>query len=209
MTDLPDAIARIMRQTAVDPTIEQPNRDAEKLKKWRDAVTSACPFLAAEIAMGDHVLQTPALVSVASWLKNPRGKHLMIRGSVGSGKSVAAAFALRYWLEPGMSRGVGGVSWLSPDDVVSGVLHSYDQNAPKIGRRVVIDDLGTETKADFQHAFEKLLDRTGVQLLVTTNLRKADFVPPAYAPRLVSRLRGTMDAADVPGVDLRGSSDDF
>lgn len=105
---------------------------------------------------------------------------LVMRGGVGCGKSVAAAYACTL---------VSGSQWLRANGFISAVLHSYDESSPKLSRTlVVVDDVGQERDhSQLDHAMCEFLDMTATRLVVTTNLTPEAFAG-LYSDRLVDRL---------------------
>lgn len=180
-------------------------RAKERHDAWRKAVIAKVGVRAGAAAMNDPRPEF-GLKAVEAWLQRRSSEHLMLRGAVGCGKSTAAAWAVRHWLEPDMKRGT--VAWLHPNALVSAVMHEYDPASPRLAEHVVVDDVGTETKADFTDALCQLLDRSGVVVLMTTNMGKADFAK-RYDARLIDRLRGSTLAVDIPGGSMRRPVGDF
>src|SRR5690606_11973582 len=125
----------------------------------------------------------PAIKAVREWYGSDK-RGLMIRGGVGSGKSVAAGVAVHDYV-----RSVNyAASWHRPNDFVSAVLHAYDERSPKLGSGlVVVDDIGRETKADFEEALCAFIDDVDTRFILTTNLVRDDF-RARYDSRLIDRL---------------------
>lgn len=169
-----------------------------------DAFKTSVPVVGADMVFRGEHRHTAALGSVAEWLGPQPGAvpetGLVLRGSVGTGKSIALAFACLHY--------PGGFAWLRPDDLVSAVLHSYDESAPKLAPLVVVDDIGRETKSTFQEALCALLDDPARTLLASTNLTKAG-MRARYDSRLLDRLCARCIAFDVPGESLRQRVGDF
>jgi chromosomal replication initiation ATPase DnaA len=162
------------------------------------------PKLRATLATGCIEL-TAATRAVDLWMADRSARVLMIRGGVGVGKSVAAAWAVTLSVDAGRR----SVSWHRPNDFVSAVLHAYDGHAPRLGGDlVVIDDVGRETKADFCEALCAFIDDHAASVLLTTNLTKEQF-RDRYDVRLIDRLREVGRAVDVKGASRRGKSEEF
>lgn len=162
---------------------------------------------------GDKPENWPATRAVKRWLAGGAYKHLVLQGAVGCGKSVGAAVAVKQWVQPGET--FSPVSWLMPEELISAIFHSYDPNAPKLARYIVIDDMGTEKRDDFAVALCKLLDRTGHTIIITTNLAVTHddpaktFVGRYKDPRLISRMNDTCVRYQVPGGDRRSKAGGF
>jgi len=188
---------------------------------WRRRYRRAAPVRIADAAWDAR--DTPAVLTVRDWLREP-GRHLVLRGGVGCGKTTAACVAVKHWVDPaGLPMGgdhdysPGGridwheqhdVSWLRPDQLVSAVLHDYDEKSPKLRTHVVVDDMGVETKADFAAALCELLDRAGHTVIITTNLTKVRF-RERYDLRLLDRLNDTARAIDLPEKSMRKQDGGF
>lgn len=163
----------------------------------------APPGIASVLSSGE-MEQLPAVVAALDWASKPvRG--LMLRGGVGSGKSVAAAVAMRELI----SMKSGSASWHTPNAFVSAVMHSYDENAPKLGLDVVVvDDVGRETKADFCEALCEFIDTHSTRFVLTTNLTRDDF-KQRYDARLIDRLNHYAKAIAVKGPSRRRQDGGF
>lgn len=219
--DAPETQERFAREAE-----EQSRRDAARMEefaqakqgKWVNAVKSIAGVQEAEEVFGENQ-DTEAVRAVRRWLvsKSPRG--LCIRGPIGCGKTHAALCAVKAWAEPRIvdrqvdadgPRMLPGrrVSWLSPDKLISAVLHAYDKDSPALHPYVVLDDMGRETKPDFQEALCRVLesaeDGVGRTLLITSNLTKEQ-MRHRYEPRLLDRLGHFCVAVDVRGPSLRRS----
>lgn len=218
-----EMIARMAREAAA--TIPEGDAEAQrraalvaeyKNRVWLDRVLAVTRSSAAHTAFAPRQATT-ALRGVQKWLADGCSHSLMLRGGVGAGKTTAACFAVRHWLEPRVewSSNLGEpidfsaqhaptVTWLHPDELVSAVLHDYDERSPRLHRYVVIDDLGTETRADFISALNKLFDREGHVILFTSNVPRADMLKRySKDQRLISRFKHFVRAVDCPEESLR------
>lgn len=191
--------------------------ESAKQQAWRDRVASAVPLRVAR-NLGDALEQTPAVKAIDSWLLGGCSTDIVLRGGVGTGKSTAAAYAVKRLVEPPTPNFLEGnyyvplqpftCCWLRPDALVSAVMHAYDDKAPRLAPYVVIDDLGRETRAEFVEAFCDLLDREGHTLIITTNLNREE-MRKRYDLRVLDRLKERAIAFDIPGDSMRKGKGDF
>lgn len=143
-----------------------------------------------------------AVRTARMWAEGSR-RGLVLRGGVGVGKSVAAACALAQFAQGDDHPAVRPLSWHRPNDFASGMLHAYDEKAPKIGTRmVVIDDIGRETKVDFEEALVVLIDDHMTRFVITTNLTM-DEVSKRYGERLIDRLYHECEIVSLSGSSKR------
>lgn len=225
-------MAREAEQRMADPSYqaEQDRKAAEKraafeeyrARVWRMRYDAAAHVRNAKLAWDAQ--GTPAVMAVRDWFEQGHKRHLVLRGGVGCGKTTAACVAVKLWCEPTelVSRDGGiysrgswnehdvrhDVSWLRPDQVVSAVLHDYDDKSPKLRGLVVIDDVGLESRADFVTALCELLDRSGHTLIITTNLKRQT-MRERYDLRLLDRLNDCARAIDLPEKSMRKQDGGF
>lgn len=224
-----EAIARLQREAMAaipegDAEAQRRERecDAFKQKLWRERVLEITRSWVAKNAFAP-ALDTQALLGVRKWLGDGCQHALVLRGGVGTGKTSAACFAVRHWSEPKVYWDEGRaepredpassaprVTWLRPDQLVSAVMHDYDERSPRLHRYVVIDDLGRETRAEFVECLCELFDRDGHVVLVTTNMTKEQ-MRERYKrePRLMDRLRDRARPLDIGHDTLRRKTGDF
>jgi DNA replication protein DnaC len=224
-----EPMKRLSELFAPPPDLESGDRAAEQARleaeanakaerahatKWRANLKQFAPIERWECAWSAAPSDSewPATSEVQDWLNGGCKKHLVIIGAVGVGKSIAAAAAVKHWVEPGER--FQPVSWLRPDQLVSAVMHSYDPSAPKLCRYVVLDDMGRETKTDFAESLCDLLDRQGHTLIITSNLAAMHKDPSKtfrgrYDERLISRMNDTCRRFVVPGGDRRSKAGGF
>jgi hypothetical protein len=211
------------------------HHDIERLGK---AVVSAEPSFAGELARirrkaviaaiddsipwpikrqleSEGMLDSPAVQAVRRWSESESPRHLVLRGGVGVGKSVAAATwllelaTLRLDSFPGSAPFERGkMAWVRPDQLVSGVMHAYDKTARPPAFSFVLDDMGRETKPDFQEALTAILDGGDHTMIITTNLTKEQ-LRQRYDARLVDRMNEACIAFDVPGKSMRKQDGGF
>lgn len=171
--------------------------EEQQERQRQAAALSKLPPNLAETLRGE-LHQTQASIAALEWERGS-GRVLLLRGGVGVGKSVAAAMvaqasALRYR---------DSISWHRPADFASAVLHSYSDDAPKLGRDlVVVDDLGRETRTDVGEALCALIDDTATRMVLTTNLSREEF-RERYDVRLIDRLGEVGTAITLKGESRR------
>lgn len=181
---------------------QAPLREALTTYEAQSALEAVPPALSKLIASDAFKLTLKPVVVSRAWAKGER-RGLILRGGVGTGKSVAAACALAEFKQRSDARWEK-VSWHRPNDFVSGVIHAYDAKAPKIAKgMVVIDDLGRETKADFEEALVILIDDTLTRFVITTNLTREEMVA-RYGERLIDRLDHECLTVATSGKSMRG-----
>lgn len=186
------------------PTSEEARQRAEadadgaRLRRMERALSCVPPKLRAAL-LGDAVEETEAVRLALGWFAEGRHRVLLIRGGVGVGKSMAAAAAMR----ASVQRGERSVSWHRPNDFVSAMLHSYDPKAPALGDDfVVVDDLGRETKQDFEEALCTFLEDKTARAVLTTNMKSEEF-RERYDERLLDRLRECCAWVPIKGASRR------
>lgn len=192
---------------------EQLAEDAALRRRLSIEATLSClpPKLGREIPTVDlTATDWPATLAAVDWWSANKSRVLLIRGAVGGGKSTAAAAVSRVYAESvaGKHRGVG-LSWLRTNDFVSAVLHQYDDDAPRLGRDlVVVDDVGLETRPDFEQALCVFIDDYDARLVMTTNLTKEAF-RERYGARVVDRLLECGSAITIKGESRRRKNGEF
>jgi len=154
----------------------------------------------------------PSARAAMSWWDGALARVFLLRGGIGVGKTGAAGLVVASAAES-LSRAAPScgrpISWHRPGDFVSAVLHQYDASAPELGAHlVVIDDVGRETKADFEEALCTFLDDYEARLLMTTNLTKDEF-RARYGERVRDRLLECGAAVTIEGGSRRKASGDF
>lgn len=170
-------------------------RDTYELKQrvWHEAVGRIVPDLSATAAWEPD--DSPSVNAVERWIraghvdKSGRRSHMLIHGPKGTGKSVAAAVAVRHWAEPASSPHAGDVLYLSDSNELVGIMQGWDDRPP-LSHFVVLDDLGDETHPDFARSLKLLLQRRDVVILATSNLSPAALSERYFADadRLADRL---------------------
>lgn len=172
-----------------DAAIEA-QREAEEVAK-RERIAKVLPPGISSVVLGTPD-RDPVIEYVEQWFATAN-RGLVIRGGVGSGKSIAAGYGGTLSIRTGRR----SVSWMRPNQFVSAVLHDYDPNAPKLGTDlVIIDDCGRETKADFCEALCAFIDDTATRFIITTNMQK-DVFKAHYDERLIDRLNHVAKAFTV------------
>lgn len=185
--------------------VRQPERSGEVIElpvDWRAAKHRASMLALVPVADATRVLlpgdfeESNPIKAVHLWFDRPEVQHLVLRGNVGCGKTFAACVAAARWLTPLHPSDPGTsdfhrFSWLTAEQVIDGVLHSYRDDAPKVRKRIVIDDLGLECDhGKMAVALGRLLDTRDTEILITTNLNK-EMMLEVYGLRVIDRLRDT------------------
>jgi hypothetical protein len=159
-----------------------------------------------------NLLTTSALTETARWVES-KSDVLVIEGDTGSGKSVAAAWA---WLFVKCRANRSGPMtygemhtapawpvWVDAPTVAS--LQPWSDQWAEFDRArlVVVDDVGTEEKAErMQAVLERLWNVSSGRAVITTNLTVADF-GDRYGARVASRLAGSGTWARCSDPDMR------
>lgn len=163
------------------------------------------------LVRGRGLVETQSVQAVRAWLADERSKScLVVAGSPGCGKSVAAAW---------MIAERGGI-WLRAERAVRAFDASFGpQHAQQLDalncRTLALEDVGTELEPPKMCAvlIEVLEQRKSwrYRTLITTNLRQAVFCARYGDPRLLSRagavatLSESVQWVTVAGPDLRRS----
>lgn len=144
-----------------------------------------------------------AMATAIGWLTQPK-PWLVLMGSTGVGKSVAAAAALHRCFEQGSS-----VAWVEAADIATTAGGFTGQERAEKLRAVdvlVVDDVGTDQANDWalsilrgilQHRHEEQL-----RTILTTNLNGPDF-RAHVGPRVADRIRGECVAVNLDGRSMR------
>jgi DNA replication protein DnaC len=192
--------------------------EAFKIATWRDKLVAVTHSTAVRFAF-EYKL-TPAVRTVLKWLDEGCPHDLVMRGGIGSGKTTGAMVAAARWTEPDVFVAPGGeiqerqaskvinVTWLRPDALVSAIKHAYDEHAPKLHKFLILDDLGCETRPDFNDCLCEVLDTEGITILATTNQTK-EHMRSRYDPRIIDRLNERARFVDIPGNSMRGKKGGF
>lgn len=197
----PERQAAMTAREAADSAMRAAQDASARRQKWHDAVYAVTDHVSAEWALLHPNWQAVTRVHVERWLKQPKGQHLLLRGGPGTSKTVAAAWAVRHWVEPGENR--GSVCWLYPDQVTDALLHWDEDKRPQLARHIVIDELGSELRPGFAVALDRLLERRRTRVLMTCNLSRKQFAGQYRDERLLDRFRGTTEIYDIPGTSRR------
>jgi DNA replication protein DnaC len=172
--------------------------DRERLRSWGERHVPR--LIAAALA---SVRDTQALQMAGAWLNQPK-PWLVLLGAPGTGKSVAAAWALRRCFENGDT-----VAWQSAATIAT---RAGGFNGEELATRLrgvdvlAVDDLGAEHDSDWGRSVlrEVLQSRhdDGLRTIVTSNLFGAEF-RGHIGTRLADRVRGQCLAAELRGKSLR------
>lgn len=198
-------------------------REAKNVEQWRLSLKRYAPIEEWEQAwsaqsMPDHDPKTAhpefyaGTQAVLNWLANGCPRHLVLIGAIGCGKSVAAAVAVRHWVNPLHFQ---PVCWMSADQLVSAMFHKYQDDAPRLCRYNVIDDVGDERKEDFEEALRKALEEQDRKYVITSNLALTHKDPKKTwrgrytRGRLLSMMRTKCTAVVIPGGSRRAETEAF
>lgn len=199
---MPEAMSRVLGHQERERRDEDARRrEAEAARHARLTKALACvPPKARKVVLEQVTLErTEAVQAALEWERADQYRVVLLRGGVGVGKSIAAAAAAY----ASAARGRRHISWHRPNDFVSAMLHAYDPTAPKLGLDlVVIDDLGRETKHDFDEALCAFFDETETRCVLTTNLGAQEF-KDRYDVRVLDRLRECAVAIACKGTSRR------
>lgn len=145
------------------------------------------------------------------------GRGAYLYGEPGTGKTWAAACAVRLWVRSHLGES-GGRAWMvTAADLLEGLKRDMDERDPKAWERarrarlLVLDDLGAERPTDWaRERLEALLDarlRSGGVTVATSNLRIGelrDLWGGVEGKRMASRLSGLCGKGrEVAGPDRR------
>lgn len=222
--NLPEALASVIQEAqeataawsspeavaarAVEEARTRAQRDANHVAEWRANLRRYAPIPEWHVAW--EAEKTSAVKVVDTWLSEGCPKHLFLFGPVGVGKSIAAAHAVKRWVEPGTFEGEQPVSWLRPSQVVSAVFHAYAADAPRLGRRIVIEDIGyRRMPEDFEDAMCDLFDRQELTIIATLNMTSAEFNERFSDPRFRDRLNHRARAFRLKGKSRRKDEGGF
>lgn len=163
------------------------------------------------------VCTTTALTAAAAWSADREHRFLVLEGHTGSGKSIAAAWAHQFarervtrtgvmsyvethtepkwpvWCDARLVCGMVGGEWRNAD-----AWAAFDRASV-----VVIDDVGTEDKADRMTALlERLCNVSSGRAVLTTNLDFETF-SGRYGDRVQSRMVGSARWVRCADPDMR------
>lgn len=170
-------------------------------------VTGAIEALLAD--GGEDLRPTKPLRSMRRWLaRGDVPPILVLSGGMGSGKSVAAAFAVAHQR--------GGL-WRSASQIARIFAANFgeqyaDQQSICNAALLVVDDLGSESQGSkMSGVLLELLEQRKrsariMRTIISTNLGRAEFEKRYPDPRIASRMdahAGAVAWIDCPGADLR------
>lgn len=178
---------------------------ARHQREWSDAYMQ-CVRVDNAILAFERPELTASIQAVRAWRHAGITRHLLLMGDVGCGKSIAAAYALKAYLEPGRHR--GKCAWFSPDELTDAMSRPAWDEARVIPHYAVIDDLGTERAPGFSEALCRFVDLAGRVAIMTTNLSPVAF-KRRYDLRLIDRLRASCTVSRSLGKSLRVPVGDF
>lgn len=154
--------------------------------------------------LGDRAVWLPAYDQIADWLSDNKGRGLLCVGTSGLGKTLISEKVLPVIL----GRKIAAVSAMDLTARIDELMKE---------RCVIVDDLGKEPVRRYgetDRSFLKLCDaaeRSGILLIVTTNLSTTPVSDPLYPESIeqrygkdvLSRLRATTKLIIFKGNDLR------
>lgn len=185
---------------------EKQRADARHAREWLEVFLKTVRLDNAAIAF-DRPHLTPAILAVRTWREKAQViRHLLLLGDVGAGKSIAAAVALKHYLEPGRFK--HKAAWLSPDELTEAMHKPYWDESRVVPHYAVIDDLGTEKGEGFSEALCRFLDLRGRVAIMTSNLSPQQF-KDRYNLRLIDRIRSSCWVAHGLGKTKRAPVGDF
>lgn len=198
------------KQPTYSETLENEYKKAvEGIKKhgfkFGEAIAFQMPDADAEIyfagrAIGVELINTNLLAEVIKYLQDTRGKHLLLLGSVGTGKTLIATKLIPLLIFANFKKIF---------KVYKATDLSEELNEAKKYPFVVIDDFGTETTAvnygNKVEAFSEWLDSVegrDCYVIATTNL-DANQIKAKYGVRTYDRLRGLFKVIQVNEKSMR------
>lgn len=200
-------LAQRAQQSALTPEQHAADAHREAIQRRSQRLTAAHADLAPEDiralvfgtgGTGGGLRDTPHLRAARAWLQSGE-RVLLLSGTVGCGKSVAAGAALA---------GLGG-AWVAAADLVR-ILGDFDRGEARrltTARCVVVDDVGDELQPErfgpaLKHLFDKRV-RHGGRLVLTTNLPPAELQRRYPDTRLWSRVAQSRVICATKAPDLR------
>ena len=173
--------------------------------KFGETIAFQMPDAGAEIyhagrAIGVELINTNLLAEVITYLHDTRGKHLLLIGSVGTGKTLIATKLIPLLIFANFKK-------------IFKVIKACDLNdrlqEAKEYPFVVIDDFGTESTAvnfgNKVEAFNEVIDSVEGRkcfFVVTSNL-DANQIKQKYGVRTYDRLRGLFKVIQVTEKSMR------
>ena len=173
--------------------------------KFGEAIAFQMPDAEAEIshagrAIGVELINTKLLAEVVKYLQDTKGKHLLLLGSVGTGKTLIATKLIPLLIFANFKKIF---------KVYKATDLSEELNEAKKYPFVVIDDFGTETTAinygNKIEAFSEWVDSVegrDCYAIATTNL-DANQIKQKYGIRTYDRLRGLFKVIQVSENSMR------
>lgn len=188
-TDVQDIITRLMTRAAAgehalpsteaDDNAKRQRNMNELLRIWQ------VPLRLREVLCGEHsetLRMTPVLEKVNEWSSDPRGWSLVLSGSTGSGKSLAAAAWLRQVGRDKPPNQAFKPRWLYSSNLARTNIYSAEMlDHFCTVRELVIDDMGSEymdVKGLLRSTLDNLVEQRCANMLktiITTNLTPKEF----------------------------------
>jgi len=171
-------------------------------------LTGVLPLkIARELSEG-KLQRTEVTEAVDEWFES-RVRGLVLFGGFGSGKSLHAGYIATLTKPSGPL--APEVSWHRPRGFISGMLHDYDERAPRVGTDlVVVDDVGRHARGedDLVEALCTLIDERETRFVLTTNHVREE-LQSLLGGALISRLRDCAWPIAVPDGTWRQAIGDF
>lgn len=192
--------ALLAEQDALETAVAADRARRESLRAWGE---KHLPRRVAKVLEAGADESIRAMEVAKRWLESPK-PWLVLLGSSGQGKSIAAAWALRRCAEKGAA-----VAWAQADSLaVSAGGFGGEERAARL-RQVdvlVMDDIGTEHASEFSRSVMRgILQARHEDLLrtiVTSNQAGAEF-RETVGVRLARRMRDECVAVELTGEPLK------
>lgn len=191
------------RVEAAELEAERSTRRAERITAAIDSSGAGTRSLEAATAPKN----TQALAATRAWLSDPKQWALVLRGDVGTGKTVAACWALKT-----VAKQAETVAFRRGGEIVR--LSGFDEGARELSRLkaaglLVIDDIGAEQLTDWGRSLlSELLDTRceGRLRTVLTANPTWDELVKRLGSRIVDRLRDGGRVVELSGESMRQRS---
>lgn len=143
----------------------------------------------------------PEYDKVVGWLKNNKGRGLMVRGDMGTGKSLICKHIIPRILK---KKHYNDVSVCDAYDLAHTATEDLD-----LRRFIVIDDIGVENEYNYfgakRNIFSEIVDHAEQQskiLIITSNLT-LEQMKEKYGSRTIDRLKALVSFVTFTGASMR------